>query len=529
MITKMQVPASMEGADMQLLEDLLAPGKEYQSLYGYTFTADDPKWKLTKSVVLHVAPVLDKLDQSIAIGFLATLIHVARTASAHHAYNYLSRYNHMVDVVGGGLTTTALINYRSTLDRTTEHYLGTLRSFIYKWDELGYPGVDKTVVDLLHGWTLRGNIKGDAVQRRDPRVGDLTENELIAFNEGASRSFERGRLTVTELAMALLLSCSGRRPLQISHMKVMDVELSAHKVNGELLNLIQIPRAKQKGSSFRGAFKTFQASSELWAILKAQRKKSICDSELALGNVLEIHEQRLLPLFPDVDAIREHAAVAEFRSQLATDRFHCNPREINDVIKKVVETSGCYSERTGNLLSITPRRFRYTKGTRAARQGIGIAGIAELLDHTDTQNAHVYVKNIPEHVAAIDAAIGHQLASYARAFQGVVVDSERDAKRGEDPTSRIRFRGYAAATCGKHGSCGASVPIPCYTCMFFQPWMDGPHEAVYEELVAERARILEETGDETMAAINDRTIFAVAEVIQRCSRRREELSSAEAV
>lgn len=515
--------------DQGSLGDLLTPGREYQSLYGYTFVVDSPKWELSKGIVLNVASVVSKLERSIVGGFLATLVHVARTASAHHAYNYLNRYLHMIEVVGGDLTTVNLINYRSTLDRTTEHYLGTLRGFIYKWDELGYPGLDHSVVDLLRSWTLKGNIKGDAVKRRDPTMGDLTENELIAFNEGAARAFEMGLVTITDLAVALLMSCTGRRSRQISHMKVMDAEISAYKNNDEVLGLIQIPRAKQQGSTFRDRFNTFRASSELWAVLQAQRKKCIHEAEVALGYALKVSDQPLLPLFPDVNALRASASFDEFQSLLPTDRFHCPPQSINDVLKKVVEMSGCYSERTGELLYVTSRRFRYTTGTRAARQGIGVAGIAEILDHTDTQNAHIYVKNIPEHVAAIDAAVGHQLAPYAQAFQGVVVDSERDAKRGDDSTSRIRFRGRAAATCGKYGGCGANVPIPCYTCMFFQPWLDGPHEAVYAELLADRARILEETGDETIAAINDRTIFAVAEVIRRCEMRRKELAAGESV
>lgn len=529
MTTTIQVASPARVGDADLLGDLLTPGREYQSLYGYTFVVDSPRWELSKGVALYPSSLIEKLPQTIAHGFLATLVHFARTASAHHTYNYLSRYSHMVELVGGDLTTTTIINYRSTLDSTTEHYLGTLRSFIYKWNELGYPGVDESIVDLLRSWTLKGNIKGDAIKRRDPTTGDLTENELVAFNEGAARAFERDQITISDLAMALLISCTGRRPRQISHMKVMDVEAYAHKKNGDLLNLIQIPRAKQQGSIFRDRFNTFRASSELWMILQAQRKKCIHEAELVLGYALPVHEQQLLPLFPDMDALHACASIGEFQSLLLTDRLHCSPQSVNDVLKKVVETSGCYSERTGELLCVTSRRFRYTTGTRAARQGIGIAGIAELLDHTDTQNAHVYVKNIPEHVAAIDAAMGHQLAPYARAFQGVVVDSECDAQRGEDPTSRVRFRGHATATCGKYGNCSANVPIPCYTCMFFQPWLDGPHEAVYAELMAERARILEETGDETIAAINDRTILAVAEVIQRCQRRRDELASAEVV
>lgn len=529
MIEPGRKPSSKSGADVSFLSDVLAPGREYQSLYGYTFAVGSPKWELSKGIFLSVKPLVEMLEVSKVDGFLATLVHFARTASAHLAYNHLMRYRHMVQTVGGDLTTITLINYRSTLDRTTEYYLGCLRSFIYKWHELGYPGVDDSVIDLLRSWTLKGNIKGDAVQRKDPAKGPLTENELIAFNEGAARAFERGQITIAELAMALLLSCTGRRSRQILHMKVQDVEMSARKANGEILNLIYIPRAKQRGSNFRDSLSSFRPTRELWVVLQAQREDCIKETEIALGVELNEKERRLLPLFPDVEAIRDCESLETLRSLLMTDRLHCRREEINIALKKVVEMSECNSERTGAPLRVASSRFRYTTGTRAALHGVGIAGIAELLDHSDTQNAHVYIKNIPEHVAAIDEAVGHQLAPYAQAFQGVVVDMEGDAKRGDDPASRIRHRGRAAATCGKYGSCGANVPIPCYTCMHFQPWLDGPHETVYEELVADRARILKETGDETIAAINDRTIFAVAEVIRRCHARRDELSAAEGV
>ncbi|QQA60855.1 hypothetical protein JC965_24005 [Aeromonas caviae] len=71
--------------------------------------------------------------------------------------------------------------------------------------------------------------------------------------------------------------------------------------------------------------------------------------------------------------------------------------------------------------------------------------------------------------------------------------------------------------------CGANVPIPCYTCMHFQPWLDGPHEAVYQGLLNERERVKEVTGDIEVAAVLDRSILAVADVIMRCAKRREEL------
>jgi hypothetical protein len=149
--------------------------------------------------------------------------------------------------------------------------------------------------------------------------------------------------------------------------------------------------------------------------------------------------------------------------------------------------------------------------------------IAELLDHTDIQSADVYTKNIPENAAILDAHLSELMAPFANAFMGVIVDSENKARRGDDSCSRVRFREDKAGVCGSSGHCGANVPIPCYTCIHFQALLDGPHEAIRDELLAERKRILEVTGDEKLAAVNDRTILAVAQVIQKCQARLEEL------
>lgn len=152
--------------------------------------------------------------------------------------------------------------------------------------------------------------------------------------------------------------------------------------------------------------------------------------------------------------------------------------------------------------------------------------IAELLDHSDVQNVDVYTKNLPEHAQALNKAMAVQLAPYAQAFQGVLVDREADAIRGADLSSRIKFKGQNMATCGQYGFCGANAPIPCYTCNHFQPWLDGPHEEVLADLLSERDSVREITGDMAMASINDRTIFAVINVIQRCEARRTELAMA---
>jgi hypothetical protein len=176
------------------------------------------------------------------------------------------------------------------------------------------------------------------------------------------------------------------------------------------------------------------------------------------------------------------------------------------------------SERTGKPLHVGALRFRRTIGTRAAEEGHGPLVIARLLDHTDTQNVGVYTASSPRIIERIDKAIAMQMAPLAQAFAGVVADGndgDRDpARRIVD--LRIDRSGQAMGECGKHGFCGFNAPIACYTCRNFEAWIDGPHEAVLEHLIARREQ-LAQTSDLRMASVNDRTILAVAAVVQRCT------------
>ncbi len=54
-------------------------------------------------------------------------------------------------------------------------------------------------------------------------MGPLTDIELQGFNEGAVQAFEQDRITLSELALGLCVSNSGRRPIQISHLRIKDV------------------------------------------------------------------------------------------------------------------------------------------------------------------------------------------------------------------------------------------------------------------------------------------------------------------
>jgi integrase len=499
--------------------------KRRQSRAGYWFDKNESKWQLDKNVTIYVGPVRDLLADEWRYGFTATLAHYAETMSSHHVSNILDRFSSMLRSTASlQIDVTILMNYRSMLTRETEWYLGAIRGFLYRWHDLGYPGVTDEVMDLLESWTLRGNIKGDAIKRLDPTQGPLTDSELSAFNEAASAAFERDQITLTELSIALLTSNTGRRPIQITHTKICDLDCTQKNRHGDTVYVINIPRAKQRGEGFRSSFKAFSMTHELWEILQAQRKLCATLVEQRLGYELAESDRLMLPVFPDLMAFNDVKSITELRKLLQTDFLHLRRSVVTETLQKVVSATECHSERTGEILDLSAVRFRYTIGTRAAREGCGKMIIAELLDHTDTQNVDVYTENVPEFAAKLDEKLGFLMAPYARAFQGIVVDREQDAKRGDDLSSRIRHNGVGAGTCGTYGYCGANVPIPCYTCMHFQPWLDGPHDKVYQDLLTDRTRLYEITKDEAVTAALDRTIVAVAQVIQRCQARREELA-----
>jgi hypothetical protein len=73
--------------------------------------------------------------------------------------------------------------------------------------------------------------------------------------------------------------------------------------------------------------------------------------------------------------------------------------------------------------------------------------------------------------------------------------------------------------CGMHGFCGLAAPIACYTCRNFKAWVDGPHEEVLHHLLTERETLMA-AGSARIAAVRDRTIFAVAGVVRLCEEHR---------
>jgi len=418
------------------------------------------------------------------------------------------------------ISAEALIGYRSALNRENEWYLGALRGFLRAWMDLGYSGLEENVPSLLDRWRIRGNIKGRAVQTLSPLGGPLSDLEFQALHGRLIDEFEKGVINIEDCALIKIFMATGRRPAQLADLKVKDF-IDVQSQGGLKECLLNVPRRKQRGCHWREQFRPFAMNEEIGSLIVRviEEHKARLFASCDISSVTNFEE---FPLFPKWSAIKALTDRSQKNIEILIKgpHFHSITDDLRYRMDTIISSLNVHSERTGKRLRVFPTRLRRTLATRAAREGFGELIIAELQDHTDTQNARIYTENVPEHVDAINEAIARQLAPLAQAFAGVVIAKESDAIRGDDLTSRVRCESGSVGTCGHHGFCGALAPIACYTCRNFQPWVDGPHEVVLSSLIAERDRILEITKDKVMASVNDRTIIAVTQVIQICEQHR---------
>jgi len=494
------------------IESLLRSDK-FLSMGGYEFSLDHERWRLSKDVEIPVTTVSKYLDAEAYSSLQKVLAFYAKTSSAAHVANLFYRCRDYLDITSGQppFSLVSLISYRSSLDTKTEWYLGTLRGLIRQWDRLGYSGIPDDSLSLLDKLTIKGNEKGYAVQSMCPDAGPLTDIEMGAITEGVLAAFGNGDLSLTDTCLVMILAMTGRRPVQLAALKIKDLLARDGKY------FVNFPRAKQRNEGWRASFKKFPVVEDLWLLLQQQVDFAVEEFSVRMGQAGHELDQRIvgeLPLFSELNNLQLDIPLAD---QLENDVLHVPTNRIKDAVTRVTGVINVISERTGSPIRLNSRRFRYTLGTNLGREGRGEYVIAEALDHSDTQNAGVYVKNIPEIVERIDKAVALQLGPIAQQFQGVLIASERQARRAGDPRSRICSRSGNVGSCGSYGFCSALAPIACYTCIHFQPWLDGPHEAVLEQLISERDSVYENTGDLKIASVNDRLILAVSDVVNRCN------------
>jgi integrase len=470
-----------------------------------------------KNVSINFSELHRVLSDRMRYGLKRTLIWYTENRAPSHLMNLFARFRHMIDFLSvaraeviNEITDVDLLNYRASLNPATAWYFGSITGLLKRWYGMSLPGVSESAFALLNTLRVRGNQKGEAVLTMDPEAGPFTDIELVQIQSTLNAAFAAGKVSEDEYLLAWLFMALGQRPSQYAALKVRDL-LTVNQ-DGESEYILRVPRVKQRNAGPRVEFKERplirQIGDQLFNYSRRVRRRYegiLADPDDA-------------PMFP-VSA--GSAGGARWASGY---EYHQTGGGLSQNLANTLRRLSVQSERTGAHMNITPIRFRRTFGTRAAQEGHGELVIAELLDHSDTQNVGVYVAAVPEIAARIDRAVAMQLAPLAQAFKGMLIQNESEATRGTDPSSRIIDARIDRSlkpmgSCGQHSFCGFNAPIACYTCQHFQPWLDGPHEAVLDHLLQKREQLLATT-DQRMAAVNDSTIFAVAQVIQLCRQAR---------
>ena len=494
---------------------------------GFEFELSELSWRLSRDRVLSLSWIGNELEDQLLDSYLKVLLFYAESYSASHTVNLNNHFRRFIQFCAKKnkpialITSAQVISYRSSLSAKHEYYLGVLSGFYKRWVDLGYAGISPDTLTALSEIRLKGNEKGKAIQISCPYEGALSDLEYERLYQELTDAFEMDKVNLEAYTLIMLCIATGRRPVQLGDLKICDfTEVAAS--DGQRIFLLRIPRCKQRGTLWREKFRDYALTPELGVLLKSHIHSIEIKFRKKVKNSIGTKN---LAIFPYWKQVNSNCSLKgkELESAVQGEMFHRRSSHISGLLKITIKNLNIYSERTGKLLDVFPLRLRRTLATRAAREGYGVLTIAELLDHSDTQSAVVYTQNVPEHVDAINRAVAEQLAPIAQAFAGVLIDHEREAKRGNDLSSRVRSdsSGDGVGSCGHYGFCNALAPIACYTCRNFQPWLDAPHEEVLEGLLARREDIIKKTNDLTMAAVNDRVIFAVTEVIQLCKKRKQ--------
>ena len=506
---------------IKMRADALAVSKD-----GYPFDPSDDHWRLNKDVQISLV-FSSFIDATTEAGFRAALHRYAEEASARHTRNMETRFKkYLRDTGASKVTSVDLINWRAKLGTEEQWQLGGLKGFLLAWHDYGFEGVSKEVVDLLEGWRIQGNEKGAAVASGCPESGPYTDLEMAALFDWANMAVANKKLTFEDYAYLLSLAMTARRPVQIAALRGRD--LVDESGQGAPMFRLNIPRAKQRGLKFRGAFKSLPIIEDLYLVLQQLHRQSVAAVSAAIGHALDPALIGEVPVFPNRKRLKRVGSAVEIRALLlgdTPDALHARTASLGTALQRCARASTAKSERTGEFIRISATRFRRTRGTKLRREGFGPYVIAELLDHSDVQNVRVYTDNTAQEAVVIDELIGAQLAPFAQACLGRLVRSEREAIRGDDPSSRVpNGSQHAVGTCGNYGFC-ASGYRACYTCFHFQPWVDGPHEEVLADIYAEKERARAAGCSDVVVNANDQLILAVEHCVSMCKEARTPVSA----
>lgn len=410
--------------------------------------------KIVTSIESHGINIRDLIcvmNKSLVCGFLNTLQYYFCSKSHLYVKTIVKNMKNFINNVSPNyIDDKVIIQYQNMQSANKPSYFRGLRPFFTKWFESGYPGIDASAIEIAKHFDLKIKKAGQPILQDDPTVGPLTKEEHTSLIKAMSHAYSIGELSLSDYAISLLISLTGRRPQQLVMLEYKDL-LQKNLDTGKVEYLISVPRVKQRGKQLQ--YRELPMISEVASIVQLQANHSVRLVEQTLGKTLDDHDKGKVPVFLNEDKLLD-LAIIDFNF-LESNKIYAKPTIANRALKNIVNTVNLISNRTGSLLNATPRRLRYTIATMLAREGHNANTIAELLDHSSTSSTGIYIKNLAESVERIDSAVSEQLSFVADIFMNGIRSN--------------KIRDFKFCSSRKCQSQNLNVSFPCNKCAFFMP------------------------------------------------------------
>ncbi|RAR74672.1 phage integrase family protein [Pantoea ananatis] len=422
----------------------------FATMQRYSFKLSDTKWQLDKETCIFPHKIADKMPESMRIGYLTTLAYFSAEYSAGYTKNInqiFSQWLGMVDIKT--IDANAVYQFNVSLGPEKNYKLNSIKKFLTKWKKLGYVGVENSALRMLIKIKIKTNLTGEAVKRRDPNSGPLTEEELKIILESITKLLEEDKIHLFIYCYIILLATTGRRPLQLTSLKAKDLIRTGE---GWFLN---IPKVKQR-KDFRSEFSLESIDDCLYEKLTTLvdvNQKHIEDSiNQGIG-----HIKNELPIFMDSKKSISIQSGQNLDTIMATDFLHMKNSFISKELDKITTKFNIQSSRTHNPIRLNARRFRYTLGSRLAKEGASVEVIAKALDHKSINSSGIYVKNSPDNVHDIDMKLHSFFEPLSKIFQG------SDSTQNKKLFTEYVLNSFGFTDC-KHEH------VECFTCKNFRAW-----------------------------------------------------------
>jgi integrase len=417
---------------------------------GYSFKISDKKWQLDKETSVYPYKVVDKMPESLKIGYLNTLAYFSTEYSSCYIKNINSMFKIWVKLMTiNTIDDKAVYQLNIHFGPKKNHQLNTVKTFIKKWKKLNYPGVDSTAFRMMDKIKIHTNLAGEAVKRRDPNKGPLTEDEMNTILKSIRKLFLQKKIEGFLYCYITLLAKTGRRPLQLISLKAKDL------IKREGDYFLNIPKIKQR-KEFRSEFNMKVIDEDLYGnlLMLIDENQSVIEEKFG-ASIDQMRSE--LPIFLDVNKISHLNNTSDLSPFIKTDFLHMKKSVISKKLKILTAEYKIISSRTHNYIELNARRFRYTLGTSLANKGASVEVIAKALDHKSIHSSGIYLKNSPDNVRDLDEKLSNFFEPLSKIFLGQEVDE-----------SKRLFTEYVLESFGLTND--EKDENRCVTCKNFKPW-----------------------------------------------------------